>query len=113
MISRILTAARNRSALALGAMMAAFVFAALLGVACGSPPPARNRSRQKRRANRCVSDHGRSASYPNARAYSHSNKDVQDSFHVVPRWKWRNLHCGRGWHECKAYYVHFIDAVRW
>ena len=35
-MSRILNAVRNRSALALGAMMAAFVFAALLGVACGS-----------------------------------------------------------------------------
>ncbi len=44
MMSRILTAARHRSALALGAMMAAFVFAALLAIACESPPP-RDRSR--------------------------------------------------------------------
>ncbi len=38
---RILNAVRNRSALALGAMTAAFVLSALLAIACESPPPRR------------------------------------------------------------------------
>ena len=44
MQSRILNAARNRAALALGAT-AALVFAALLGIACESPPPPRDKSK--------------------------------------------------------------------
>ena len=45
MQSRIINVARNRAALALGAT-AAFVFAALLGIACESPlPPPRDKSK--------------------------------------------------------------------